>query len=269
MFCNQGVVVIKPTERILKAAYELAGRHPFDKITLADVAREAGVHWTAVRRHFGDKQGMRKLLAERQAESGKALADTRTRILAAAAGIFAEYGYAGATLEQVAAAAGLTKGAVYWHFSGKSDLFLALCDLDLTQQEKLLPEQVQKVFTATDPVQALAALLQTQLECCGQGAGRPMLFFEFVTSSREPAVREKLRATYARLFDVIGSVLKELQAGGYIKSDLDPHMLAITFQALINGSLLAWLIDPDRVQFSSLMPEIARVMWAGLHPAKA
>lgn len=263
------MVGIKANERILRAAYELAAQRPFDKITFADVAKVAGVHWTAVRRHFGDKQAMRKLLAERQAASGQALADTRTRILAAAAGVFAEYGYAGATLEQVAAAAGLTKGAVYWHFSGKSDLFLALCDLDLTQQVRLLPEQVQNVFTSSDPVQALAALLQTQLECCGQGDGRPMLFFEFITSSREPAVREKLRATYAGLFDAIGSVLKELQAGGLIKNDVNPHMLAVMFQALINGSLLAWLIDPERVQFDSLMPEIARVIWEGLHPAKS
>src|SRR5207249_2637158 len=46
----------------------------------------------------------------------------------AAAHVFAERGYRGASLDLVAAAAGVTKGAVYWNFESKSDLFFALLE---------------------------------------------------------------------------------------------------------------------------------------------
>jgi TetR/AcrR family acrAB operon transcriptional repressor len=209
---------------------------------------------------------MRRWLAEKQAESGQSLADTKTRILDAAARVFARYGYAGASLEQVAADAGMTKGAVYWHFSSKSDLFLALCERSLTQQLRSLPSQAHQAFSAADPIKALAALLQSQFACCEQGEGQPLLFFEFVASSREPAVREKLRETYGKILDGTVTLIKELQEKGLLADDVDPQALSILLQALVHGILLAWIIDPGRVQFQSLVAEVSRVLWKGLEP---
>src|SRR5256885_16749950 len=51
---------------------------------------------------------------------------TREHLLAAAAEVFAERGFHGATLDQIADAAGFSKGAVYSNFSSKDELFLAL-----------------------------------------------------------------------------------------------------------------------------------------------
>ncbi|MGM1019086.1 MAG: TetR family transcriptional regulator [Bacillota bacterium] len=56
---------------------------------------------------------MRALWAEKQEASGRSNTDTQTRILDASMRIFAKYGYAEATLNDVAAEAGMTKGAVY------------------------------------------------------------------------------------------------------------------------------------------------------------
>jgi AcrR family transcriptional regulator len=52
----------------------------------------------------------------------------RARLLAAAAVEFAQSGYAGATLDGIAARAGVTKGGVYFHFAGKEELFFAVLD---------------------------------------------------------------------------------------------------------------------------------------------
>ena len=52
--------------------------------------------------------------------------ETRKRLVAVARGLFAEHGYAGVSLEQVAEEAGLTRGAVYHHFAGKQGLFEAV-----------------------------------------------------------------------------------------------------------------------------------------------
>jgi TetR/AcrR family acrAB operon transcriptional repressor len=53
-------------------------------------------------------------------------AQTRSAVIAAAAQIFFEKGVSNTTLEEVARAAGVTRGAIYWHFNSKSDLFLEL-----------------------------------------------------------------------------------------------------------------------------------------------
>lgn len=61
-------------------------------------------------------------------------AATRTRLLEAAARVYARRGFNGATLEEVAAEAGFTKGAVYAHFGSKENLLLALMEEHLTRQ---------------------------------------------------------------------------------------------------------------------------------------
>jgi AcrR family transcriptional regulator len=61
-------------------------------------------------------------------------AETRARLLAAAASVYARSGFSGATLDEVAAQAGLTKGAVYGHFGSKENLLLALMEEHLAGQ---------------------------------------------------------------------------------------------------------------------------------------
>src|SRR5580704_16326188 len=65
---------------------------------------------------------------------------TRDYLLKAAAQVFAERGFHAATLDEVAAAAGFTKGAVYSNFKNKEDLFLALIEAVYTREMDTLKE---------------------------------------------------------------------------------------------------------------------------------
>src|SRR5262245_22594995 len=65
-------------------------------------------------------------------------AATREKLLDAAAGVFREHGVAHSTLAEVAAAAGMTRGAVYWHFRDKAHLFDALCEREQLPMEAML-----------------------------------------------------------------------------------------------------------------------------------
>ncbi|WP_410768900.1 TetR family transcriptional regulator [Fontibacillus sp. BL9] len=252
--------------QVLEAAQELAGTKPFDQITFAEVAHLAGVHWTAVRRHFGDKQGMRNWLMEKQRENQESLNDTRTRILEAAAKTFAEQGYTTTSLDKVAAEAGLTKGAVYWHFSSKQDLFLAIMERNLSQQVQQLPVQIENLLEAANPEAALTVWLQSQFDCLESGDGGSILFFEFVTSSREPEIREKLQAMYGKSLEALGAFLLQMQQKGYIAEDLDPQSLGIMVDALLKGVVIEWMIDPVRCQPGRLLQTMAKVLWQGMAP---
>ena len=83
-------------------------------------------------------------------------AATRQKLLDAAAAVFRERGVAHSTLAEVAAAAGVTRGAVYWHFRDKAHLFDALCEREQLPMEAMLAcagETRQK-----DPLGALRTL---------------------------------------------------------------------------------------------------------------
>ncbi|CAH0120452.1 MULTISPECIES: TetR/AcrR family transcriptional regulator [unclassified Paenibacillus] len=252
-------------DKIVEAALRLAADRPADKIGYADVAEAAGVHWTTVRRHLGSKQEMRALLAEKQ--PGAANADTKTRILEAAARVFAEQGYAGTTLDDVAADAGMTKGAVYWHFAGKSDLYLALCEKSMAQQLQGFPKEAESMLGGSDPQEALAAWLSAQLAACATDRDKPMLFFEFIASSRDPAIRDQLRRTFAGIYEQTGDAIREIQERGLLAKDVDPTALAVLFNAMVNGLVMSWLIDPDSVRLDQFAPNLSRILWDGLAPA--
>lgn len=253
-------------DKVLKAAEKLAQSLPVDRITYAEIAREAGVHWTAVRRHLGSKQEMQVWLKEIQDAEQGAFADTRTRIVEAGVSIFAELGYHQASLDKVGAAAGLTKGAVYWHFSSKQDLFLAILEYQLNKQLRMLPDQIEHMLKADNPERALSEWLAAQFGHLDGADHSSMLFLEFVTSSREPEVREKLKKVHGQILDGVAEYLADMQEQGLIRTDLSPHAISVMIDALLKGLLMEWLIDPARMSGKSLFAAIAKVIWHGIQP---
>jgi AcrR family transcriptional regulator len=91
-------------------------------------------------------------------------------------------------VETCRASAGLTKGAVYWHFAGKSDLFLALLEESSKQQARALPEAVRCFTVTDDSVGDLAAVLTDQFAACKENRDWPRLFLEFSASAGPPRV---------------------------------------------------------------------------------
>ena len=92
---------------------------------------------------------------------------TRAELLAAARRLFADRGYGGVGTEEIVRAAGVTRGALYHHFSGKRDLFRAVYE----EIEKELVEQIAAVaVAASDPVDALRKGAQAWLDACEEPA---------------------------------------------------------------------------------------------------
>ncbi|MCB1660881.1 MAG: TetR family transcriptional regulator, partial [Pseudomonadales bacterium] len=89
------------------------------------LAQSAQVSVEVVQKTLGSAQNYPALLAYESPNI------TRERILAAAMSVFSQKGWQKTSLDEVAAAAGMTKGAIYWHFRNKNDLFFALLDARL------------------------------------------------------------------------------------------------------------------------------------------
>jgi AcrR family transcriptional regulator len=94
---------------------------------------------------------------------------TRAALLEEATRLFAERGYAATSLEDVASASRVTRGAVYHHFEGKQALFEAV----LESQESRAITQILAAATSTDPWEAALEALDAFLDqCCDPVYGR-------------------------------------------------------------------------------------------------
>src|SRR5256886_17014899 len=77
--------------------------------------------------------------------------ETRAELVAAAAHVFARNGFHRASLEQIARHAGYTTGAIYWHFEGKDDLFLAVYETYTTTRVRELEDVKRSVDAGETP----------------------------------------------------------------------------------------------------------------------
>lgn len=252
-------------QTILQIAYQLAEELPVDQIGFADIARRANVHWTTVRRHVKSRENLRKLLRDRQAAQGVSHTDTRSRILSAAAQVFADRGYSGASLDDVATAADLTKGAVYWHFSSKSDLFLSLLEKNVLEHIRLLPDELMAVADAENRPQAVVDWLASEFGRLTADRRQAMLFFEFVSSTRDEAIELGMQRVRRRALETALPLIESLQARGLLTDQVSPMTLGLMVQALFDGLTLGWIVDETRMNLSTMVGDLAKLLLNGIH----
>ena len=259
---------MNPRERILAAARRLASQSPPNKITMSEVAREAGVSQPTVRRYLGSKQQLQQFLAQEQHQASPSLLDTRSQILVAAKQVFASQGYARATIDRIAAQAGLTKGAVYWHFENKSDLFLELLEEQLHSPLNITPEAAQQAFEQSQPQEGLAKLLAGQFHYIKNNPDWCRLYMEFMIQSRQPEVQKVLASPKCRRNEAtILNMLHQLQTQGKLAADIDPFVIGVFWSALIDGLMLAHMVEPQRIEPTEWLDQLTRLFWRGLQPA--
>lgn len=257
-------------ERLLKALRETALRQPGETPDTARVAAVAGVDEATVLQYLGPADNFAALLCYQQA--AVAPADTRDRILCSAARVFASKGLQKATLDEVAADAGMTKGAIYWHFRSKNDLFFAL--LDHRFQECTSPldgdlDVAARQSQCGSAKAAMATMFRNGLRRCTTDVEWPRLYFECVAQTRDPEVRSRLADFYERGWQMSRDCTLTLQERGLAPAGLDPDLSAVFWTALFDGLVLAWMINPDRMDFEALATGIFDMLWHGIAPDSA
>src|SRR5436190_4389490 len=114
-------------ERLIQATKILTEERPFDDITIEDIIKTAELSRPAFYYHFaGGKEELRAELINQGLLDQAPTHDTRLAIIEAAVRIFARSGVPAATLEDIASEAGVTRGALCWHFHSKDELVAAI-----------------------------------------------------------------------------------------------------------------------------------------------
>lgn len=173
---------------------------------------------------------------------------TRAQILVAARRVFHERGVSHTTLEHIAHAAGVTRGAIYWHFANKRELLQALCDdvtipfidrLDYTLLQDCGTDALTRIRNfMTQLVQSLdderlrtvMEILEFKCEFVGE---RSEDLRDWATHSQE--LIAKLERTYA-----------QAQDQGMLRADISPHCAALHTKCFLSGLMRMRLMGlPD------------------------
>lgn len=191
-------------------------------------------------------------------------ARTRERLLQAAAEVFAEKGFAGASVDEIAERAGHTKGAVYSNFANKDDLFLALIDDHLAAKVVDLDARLGE---ASDPAELVEGLHPTVVMPNHGDRTTYLLFSEFrLYALRHPEVARRLadheRSTLAVFEKQVELTLQQLG----IEPPVPTARLAAVLQVLGAGLELFHHLDPEGPTKTSLADALAVVLAAADPP---
>lgn len=187
---------------------------------------------------------------------------TREAILDAAELVFLERGVGQTSLAQIAAAARVTRGAIYWHFAGKADLFKAM------QQRVVLPKEAffqERVAKGDDD--SLDALFDTTLEALRRTSNDErakrvytilLLRCEYVGEMRDALASD--REAHAAMRAVIAQAFERAAKRRQLAPAWTPATAANAYLCAIGGLFLEWLRGDG--QFCLL--ETAQPMMEGL-----
>lgn len=173
--------------------------------------------------------------------------ETRQQILNAAVQLFSDCGVSATSLADIAAAAGVTRGAIYWHFKNKADLFnevwaiseSKVTDLEIEYQAKypnnplcVLREILIYILCATVEDPRRRALMEIIFHKC-----------EFV--GEMITLHQARKDLYLAGYEKIEVILRNCMAQDLLPADLHTRRAAVTLRAYITGLMENWLFMPE------------------------
>lgn len=190
---------------------------------------------------------------------------TREQLLDAAEALFCNTGVASTTLDLIARAAGVTRGAVYWHFKNKAEIFEAVCDRATSPMETMLDTLARDpgddplgalerqagdilVLVATDP------RIRSVLEILFRGFDGGPDFAEYL--AREEQNKRQCRCQ-------IQSILEVAVTRNQLPAHIKPADAAVAVTAFVGGLMHDWVVDQD-YDLASMAPWLVKIFFNGL-----
>jgi TetR/AcrR family acrAB operon transcriptional repressor len=191
---------------------------------------------------------------------------TRSLILDTAEVVFQARGVSRTTLEAIAAAAGLTRGAIYWHFRDKAELFHAM------MERVRLPMEGEAEAQAADDV--LGALRDGFVTALRRTVEDPQVRRVFEIASHKVEYVEELQGLAARHLaaraECLGHTertLRNAMRSGVVSLRVPVHTAALGAHALVSGLLRNWMLDPQAFDLVKVGKQTLDAYFAGLSKA--
>jgi TetR/AcrR family acrAB operon transcriptional repressor len=190
--------------------------------------------------------------------------ETRDRILDAAEGLFLSNGVSRTSLAEIADSAGVTRGAIYWHFANKPDLFIALIERVVLPIEKA----VRCVVAAGDPIGHIRACARDALRAAAREP-RSRAVFEIISQKTEyvgemSVARDRQLEGMTQCLAHVSQAVACAMGTGCLPRTVDPCGAAIGLHALIDGLIRNWLLGGARFDLEREGGRAIEIFLAGL-----
>lgn len=172
--------------------------------------------------------------------------DTRGQILLAAYREIHVNGFQSASLSNILARTGVTKGALYHHFPNKTELGYAVVDEVISRRIYL--GFIEPLQHFDDPVEGFIKMIQDAANAFSMTdieLGCPLSVLAQEMAPIDEGFRQRLTAIYEQWHSSIADVLRNAQCKGLIIDSIDPYAMAVTIAAIMEGSLNAAKVAQD------------------------
>ncbi|MCX8958036.1 multidrug efflux transporter transcriptional repressor AcrR [Erwinia psidii] len=188
--------------------------------------------------------------------------ETRNQIIDAAIDRFSEYGVSKTSLADIANAAGVTRGAIYWHFKNKTDLLDEIWGQSQSVLEVLELEYQSKY--PFDPLSVMRSMISYVLEATVRDTRRRALMeiiFHKCEFVGEMASLQMMQQTlYLECYEKIEDVLRQCIQSGQLPANLDTRRAAIVMRGYITGLIENWLFMPESFDLAADAPPLVEVL---------
>ena len=191
--------------------------------------------------------------------------ESKQQILATAMTVFAEKGFAKASMNDIVRASGLSKGGVYWHFKSKDDLVTAIFDQFFEEQLSLLDAVMAGEGTAVAKLTQLATFTGNGVAELAAQFPSPLEFYAL--AARDDALKEHLQGHFHNYQEKIKALVIQGMVAGEFRQQSGTDV-ANTIMALFEGLLLLWAVAPESIDLSTQIETAVQLLLQGLQTRK-
>jgi len=185
----------------------------------------------------------------------------RKEILDAALRCFSLKGYHETRIDDIVTESGLTKGAIYWYFKGKRELFIALIEQHLQEDKTLWKRLLEEYELGPDFLIRVGLLyLKRHLE----DRWLSPFYAEFVAESyREKEIRGKIDELHREWREMVKDAFDRAMQEGKMK-DFDSESLSSSLIALIEGLMNQYWISGKKIDYEKIWTQFSKALLEGI-----
>ncbi|NIV15918.1 MAG: TetR family transcriptional regulator [Aliifodinibius sp.] len=190
---------------------------------------------------------------------------TRKQLLKKALAVFSKKGYSAATLQDIASEADVTRGAIYWHFGSKAELYNTLIKEYSDRGSQIVQKAASEGGTLID---ILRRVFVRQLEIVEKDREMRALMelYLFKTGPVPELEQGRLQQIESgnSLIEMLAGVMGQGIEAGLLRSDVDAKDMARAYLAFQNGLIQLWLTSPNKFSLRASANSFADILLTGI-----
>jgi AcrR family transcriptional regulator len=171
--------------------------------------------------------------AETVSKKAQQSAKTREALLSTCLLLFAERGFASTSIDEIARAAGVTKGAMYWHFASKEDLFQAILDRIRSRWQEVVHAPVS---ARQAPLERIAQLFDSYAELFRESPEICLFMQQVLLDQHNKLFSAQVAKVFSKTARFIANIIDEGKQAGVIEPEVDALTTAHSILGALSGA---------------------------------